>query len=286
MSKTWLITGSASGIGRSTAELVLARGENLIATARNIDRLVDLARRYEEQVELIEVDVTDASASRGAVATAMERFGRLDVLLNNAGYAHLSPFEQVSEDDFRAEIETNFYGVVNLTRAVLPMMRRQKSGHIINISSSSAHFGSPGSTAYSAAKWAVSGFTASLAKEVRPFGVKAIAVEPGSIRTNWTRVARGHVPPLLPEYEPTIGAIMRMTEGYAGTEPGDPDKVAAVIFDLSRRDDLPEQLVLGSDALARIAQNDVVRSAAALQWNEVSRSTDFDENATPLRLLD
>ncbi|WVT73901.1 SDR family oxidoreductase [Sinorhizobium chiapasense] len=240
MPKTWLITGSASGIGRSTAELVLARGDNLVATARDVNRLLDFARRYDKQVVLIELDVTDMSASRGAVETATERFGRLDVLLNNAGYAHLSPFEQVSEDDFKAEIDTNFYGVVNLTRAALPVMRQQKSGHIINISSSSARFGSPGSAAYSAAKWAVSGFTASLAKEVKPFGVKAIAVEPGSIRTNWTRVARGHVPPLLPEYEPTIGAIMRMTEGYAGTEPGDPDKVAAVIFALSRRDDLPE----------------------------------------------
>lgn len=286
MSKTWLITGSASGIGLSTAELVLARGENLVATARNVDRLLNLARRYGKQVELIELDVTDAPAARRVVDTAMERFGRLDVLLNNAGYAHLSPFEQVSEDDFKAEIDTNFYGVVNLTRAALPVMRRQKSGHIINISSSSARFGSPGSTAYTAAKWAVSGFTASLAKEVKPFGVKAIAIEPGSIRTNWTRVARGHVPPLLPEYEPTIGAIMRMTEGYAGTEPGDPDKVAVVIFDLSRQDDLPEQLVLGSDALGRIAQSDAVRSAAALYWDKISRSTDFDEPTTPLPLLD
>ncbi|CAN7520474.1 SDR family NAD(P)-dependent oxidoreductase [Pararhizobium sp. LjRoot235] len=286
MPKTWLITGSASGIGRSTAELVLARGDNLVATARDVNHLLDLARRYAKQAVLIELDVTDMSASRGAVETAMEQFGRLDVLLNNAGYAHLSPFEQVSEDDFKAEIDTNFYGVVNLTRAALPVMRRQRSGHIINISSSSARFGSPGSAAYTAAKWAVSGFTASLAKEVKPFGVKAVAIEPGSIRTNWTRVARSHVPPLLPEYEPTIGAIMRMTEGYAGTEPGDPDKVAAVIFDLSRLDDPPEQLVLGSDALARIAQNDVVRSTAALQWKEVSRSTDFGENATPLRLLD
>ena len=110
MPKTWLITGSASGIGHSTAEIVLARGDNLIATARNVDRLLDLARHYEERVELIELDVTDASASRGAVATAMQRFGRLDVLLNNAGYAHLSPFEQISEDDFKAEIDTNFYG--------------------------------------------------------------------------------------------------------------------------------------------------------------------------------
>ena len=115
MAKTWLITGSASGIGRSTAELVLARGENLVATARNVDRLNDLVRRYSRQVILIELDVTDVVASRGAVNVAIERFGRLDVLLNSAGYAHIGPFEQVSEDDFRAEIDTNFYGVVNLT---------------------------------------------------------------------------------------------------------------------------------------------------------------------------
>jgi NAD(P)-dependent dehydrogenase (short-subunit alcohol dehydrogenase family) len=122
----------------------------------------------------------------------------------------------------------------------------------------------------------VSGFTASLAREVLPFGVKAVALEPGSIRTNWTRVARGHVPPLLPEYEPTVGEIMRLTENYAGNEPGDPDKVADVIFALSREDVLPEQLILGNDALGRIAQEDAARSAAALKWEKVSRSTDFD----------
>jgi NAD(P)-dependent dehydrogenase (short-subunit alcohol dehydrogenase family) len=276
MSKTWLITGSASGIGLSTTELVLSQGDKLLATARNVERLSGLKRRYGESVALVELDVTDAAAAQHAVETTVRTFGRLDVLLNNAGYAHVSPFEQTSEADFRAEIDTNFYGVVNLTRAALPIMRRQKSGHIINVSSSSARFGSPGATAYGAAKWAVSGFTASLAKEVKPFGVNAIALEPASIRTNWTRIARGHVPSLLPEYEHTVGAIMKMTGGYAGTEPGNPDKVARVIFDLSRREELPEQLVLGSDAIARIAQNDAIRSAAALYWDQVSRSTDYD----------
>ncbi|MCF6102811.1 SDR family NAD(P)-dependent oxidoreductase [Mesorhizobium muleiense] len=275
MPKTWLITGSVSGIGRSTAELVPSRGDNLVATARNVSRLSELKQRYPENVALVELDVTDMKAAQNAVDTAVRTFGRLDVLLNNAGYAHLAPFEQTSEADFKAEIDTNFYGVVNLTRAALPVMRRQKSGHIINISSSSARFGSPGSTAYAAAKWAVSGFTASLAKEVLPFGVKTIAIEPGSIRTNWTRVARGHAPALLDEYDPTIGEIMRMTENYAGNEPGDPGKVANVIFDLSREDNLPEQLILGRDALERIAQTDAVRAAAALKWDEVSRSTDY-----------
>lgn len=275
MSKIWLITGSASGIGRSAAQLVFERGDRLVATARDVRRLSELQERFPEKVTLLQLDVTDEVAAQQAVDVAMQTFGRLDVLLNNAGYAHVSPFEQTSADDFRAEIETNFYGVVNLTRAALPIMRLQKSGHIINVSSSSARFGSPGATAYGAAKWAVSGFTASLAREVRPFGVKTIAIEPGSIRTNWTRVARGHVPPLLAEYEPTVGEIIRLTENYAGNEPGDPDKVAEVLFTLSREEDLPEQLILGSDALARISQSDAARAAAALKWDKVSRSTDF-----------
>lgn len=154
-------------------------------------------------------------------------------------------------------------------------MREQRSGHIINISSSSARFGSPGATADGAAKWAISSFTASLAREVAAFGVKAIAVEPSSIRINWTRVTRGDVPPLLEDYRSSVREIMRMTENYAGNEPGDPDKVASVIFDLSRLDDIPDQLIPGSDALTRIAKNDVIRNAAALRWETISRSTDF-----------
>lgn len=276
MTKTWLITGSANGIGRATAELVLKRGDRLLATARNVDRLADLKEAYGANIELFEFDVTDADAAEGATRRAVDAFGGLDVLLNNAGYGHLSPFEQTSAEDFKAEIDTNFYGVVNLTRAALPMMRAQRSGHIINISSSSARFGGAGSSAYSAAKWAVSGFTESIAKEVATFGVKAVAIEPGSIRTNWTRVARGHVPELLPEYIPTIGMIMKMTENYAGNEPGDPFKVAQVIFDLSRRDDVPEHLILGSDAITRIEEAEAARTAMANQWAPISRSTDID----------
>lgn len=275
MSKVWLITGAANGIGRSTAELVLEKGDRLVATARLVDRLGDLIERYGPSVALAELDVTDSAAASGAVAKAVERFGRLDVLLNNAGYAHLAPFEQTSERDFRKEVETNFFGVVNLTRAALPVMRKQRAGHILNISSSSGRFGGAGSTAYGAAKWAVSGFTESLAKEVAPFGVKAVSIEPGSVRTNWTRVARGHVPALLQEYEPTIGMIMKLTEHVAGNEPGDPMKVAQVVFDLSRRDDVPEHLILGSDAVARVAQAETARREEAEKWIATSLSTDL-----------
>lgn len=275
MNKVWLITGAANGIGRSTAELVLERGDRLVATARRVERLADLETRYGDRVLLHELDVTDPAAGTAAVEAASSAFGRLDVLLNNAGFAHLAPFEQTSEADFRAEIDTNFYGVVNLVRAALPLLRQQRSGHIINISSSSGRFGGPGSSAYSAAKWAVSGFTESLAKEIRPFGVKAVSVEPGSIRTNWTRVARGHVPKLMAEYEPTIGTIMELTKNLSGNEPGDPQKVAAALFELSRRDEVPEHLILGSDAVARVAKAEADRAQVAEAWLSTSLSTDF-----------
>lgn len=275
MTTTWLITGCASGIGRSTALLALERGANVVATARSAERLLSLKKHHESRIVLVDLDVTNEHGARAAVEVAVEKFGRLDVLVNSAGYAHLGPFEQKSTAAFRAEIETNFFGVVNLVRAALPIMRRQRSGCIVNVSSSSARFGGPGSSAYVAAKWAVSGFTESLAKEIAPFGVKAIAIEPGSIRTDWTRVARGAMPKLLPEYEATVGAIMQRTAGLSGNEPGDPDKVARVIFDLTQRDDIPEHLILGSDALARVAQAEAMRSRAAAAWEHVSRSIDF-----------
>ncbi|HEY4369013.1 MAG TPA: SDR family NAD(P)-dependent oxidoreductase [Steroidobacteraceae bacterium] len=168
MTKTWLITGCASGIGRSTAELALARGANLVATARDATHLFSLEQRYGDRVALVDLDVTDDVAARAAVDVAVTRFGKLDVLVNSAGCGHLAPFEQKSATDFRTEVDTNFFGVVNLVRAVLPSMRRQRSGHIINISSSAARFGGAGSSAYCAAKWAVSGFTESIAKEATP----------------------------------------------------------------------------------------------------------------------
>jgi NAD(P)-dependent dehydrogenase (short-subunit alcohol dehydrogenase family) len=275
MTTTWLITGCASGIGRNTAALALERGANVVATARSAERLLDLKKDHGNRIALVDLDVTDEHAARAAVDIALEKFGRLDVLVNSAGYSHLGPFEQKSTAAFRAEVETNFFGVVNLVRAALPHMRLQRSGYIINISSSSARFGGPGSSAYVAAKWAVSGFTESLAKEIAPFGVRAIAIEPGSIRTDWTRVARAHLPKLLPEYEATVGSIMKRTEGLSGNEPGDPDKVAKVILDLTQRDDLPEHLILGSDALLRVAQAEASRSQSAAAWEAVSRSTDF-----------
>lgn len=277
--KTWLVTGSSSGLGRYIAELVLERGERLVATARQIDRLADLTAKFGDRLAVIKHDVTDELAGRAAVALALQKFGSIDVLVNNAGYGRLSPFEQTSSGDFRQEIETNFYGVVNMIRAALPIMRRQRSGHILNISSSSGRFGAPGVSAYSAAKFAVGGFSESLAKEVAPFGVHVIAIEPGSFRTNWSKAARGSTPVLLPDYEPSVGALMKMTEGFSGHEPGDPRKLAEVLFDLSRMENLPEHLILGSDAIDHIIGVESAKTAVAQSWENTSRSTDFNPSA-------
>jgi len=191
MSKVWLVTGSASGLGRDIAKAVLASGDRLLATARDPHRLNDLVERYGEQVHTAPLDVADEAAAKAAVEKAVEVFGRLDVVVNNAGYGDVAPFEQVSSESFRALVDTNFFGVVYMTRAAIPVMRKQKSGYILQISSVGGRLGVPGNAAYHAAKWAVGGFTEAIAPELAPFGVKVCALEPTarqsfSISAGWT----------------------------------------------------------------------------------------------------
>lgn len=276
MSKTWLITGSANGLGRNIAEAVLASGDRLVATARDPQRLSALKEQYGDRVVTAALDVTDPNAAEAAVNLAVDTFGTLDVLVNNAGYGNVAPFEQTTAEAFKAQIDTNFYGVVNLARAALPVMRSQRSGHIINISSVGGRISTPGLSAYQSAKWAVGGFTEVLAQEAAAFGVKVIAVEPGGMRTNWGHTARGNVPAILPDYEPSVGAITALLAAYVGKEFGDPDKIAQVIIDLASRDVLPPHLLLGSDALYMFNQTDAARQKAAADWADVTTSTDFD----------
>jgi len=276
MSKVWLVTGSASGLGRDIAEAVLAAGDRLVATARDPRRLNDLVKKYGDQVRTAPLDVADEAAAKAAVKVAVDAFGRLDVLVNNAGYGDLAPFEQVSSERFKALVDTNFYGVVYMTRAVLPIMRKQKSGYILQISSVGGRFGVPGSTAYHAAKWAVGGFTESLAQEVAPFGVKVCALEPGGMRTNYGARAIRDTPDLLPDYEPSVGALAKKLESHWGHENSDPVKVAQVALRLAASDQLPTHLLLGSDAIQYAAQAETTRAADAERWREVSVSTDVD----------
>ncbi|ASL43830.1 3-oxoacyl-[acyl-carrier-protein] reductase FabG [Burkholderia sp. AD24] len=279
MSKVWLVTGSARGLGRAIVEAALQAGERVVATARDPGRLQDLVARYGEQVRAIALDVTDPAAAHAAVQSAVDTYGRLDVVVNNAGFGHLVPFEQTSEDDFRAQIDTNFYGVVNVTRAALPVLRQQRAGHIIQISSVGGRVGIAGLGAYQAAKWAVGGFTEVLSQELAPFGVHVTALEPGGMKTEWGNEASGATPALLPDYEPSVGAVVEMLKQYIGREASDPAKVAQVVLKLAYHDVLPAHLLLGSDALHYCGEGDKARAANAEAWRAVSLSTDFSAPA-------
>ena len=276
MTKVWLVTGSASGLGRNIAEAVLASGGRLVATARDPRRLEDLVKKYNDQVRTAALNVADEDAARAAVQLAMDAYGRLDVVVNNAGYGDVAPFEQLSSERFKAVVDTNFYGVVYVTRAALTIMRKQKSGCIFQISSLGGRLALPGGTAYHAAKWAVGGFTESLAQEVAPFGVKVCALEPGGMRTNWGVRAHQDVPELLPDYEPSVGAIVKALHSLWGQENSDPRKVAQIILRLADSDHLPAHLLLGSDAVKYAAQAEAARTADAERWREISVSADFD----------
>jgi NAD(P)-dependent dehydrogenase (short-subunit alcohol dehydrogenase family) len=276
MSKVWLVTGSASGLGHNIAAAVLASGDRLVATARDPGRLEDLIKKYGDQVRTAPLDVADEAAAYVAVQVAIDAFGRLDVVVNNAGYGDFAPFEQLSSERFKAVVDTNFYGVVNVTRAALPLMRKQKSGCILQISSVGGRLGVPGNSPYHAAKWAVGGFTESLAKEAAPFGVKVCALEPAGMRTNWGARANRDKPDLLPDYEPSVGGVIKAMESRWGHENSDPAKVAQVVLRLAASDRLPAHLLIGSDAVQHAGQADATHAADAERWREVSVSTDAD----------
>jgi NAD(P)-dependent dehydrogenase (short-subunit alcohol dehydrogenase family) len=280
MSKVWLVTGSASGLGRNIAEAVLASGDRLVATARDPRRLEDLVKDYGHQVRVAPLDVTDDGAAQAAVLVAVDAFGCLDVVVNNAGYGDVAPFEQLSSERFKAVLDTNFYGVVYVTRAALPIMRKQKTGCILQISSLGGRLAMPGSSAYHAAKWAVGGFTESLAQEVAPFGVKVCALEPGGMRTNWGTRAHKDLPELIADYEPSVGEIVRALHALWGNENSDPAKVARIILSLADSDRLPAHLLIGSDAVRHAREAEAARAADAVRWREVSLSSDFNASAT------
>ncbi|CAI0745118.1 oxidoreductase [Serratia entomophila] len=276
-SQVWLITGSSRGLGQQLAQAVLAAGHRLVATARQPQQLQALADRYGDQVVTVALDVTDAAAAQRAVQTAVERFGRLDVLVNNAGYGNIAPVEEADEADFRAQIDTNFYGVFNVTRAALPLLRRQGGGHIIQISTIGARLGVPGLSAYHTAKWAVEGFSESLAKEIAPFGVKLTMVEPGGFRTDWAGSSMT-IAPIGAAYQPTLGPMLDYLQQHNGHQPGDPAKAAQAILQLAALEKPPLRLLLGSDAVHLAGQVLAERAAEDAAFRALSLSTDRDDS--------
>jgi NAD(P)-dependent dehydrogenase (short-subunit alcohol dehydrogenase family) len=274
MPKTWLITGSSRGFGRELAQAVLESGDRLVATARRPEQLDDLVRKYGDSVRAVALDVTDAEAARAAVQTAVAEFGSLDVVVNNAGYASSAPIEEMSDEDFRAQIDANLYGVVNVTKAALPVLRQQRSGHIVQFSSIGGRVGgSPGMGAYQTAKFAVEGFSEVLNNEVKPFGVKVLIVEPGPFRTDWAGSSMA-IAPVGPDYEETVGAMNRGRAG-AATWPGDPARAAKIILDVVAHPEPPLRLLLGAAAVELAAKSSAERAAEARQWADVSRAADF-----------
>jgi NAD(P)-dependent dehydrogenase (short-subunit alcohol dehydrogenase family) len=275
MSQVWLITGSSRGLGRALADAVLAAGHKLVATARNPVQLADLIERYGDQVRTVALDVTNEQAAVDAVAVATKAFGRLDVLVNNAGYGDISPIEDTSLDEFRAQIETNLFGVINVTKAALPLMREQRAGHILQFSSVGGRIGPVGRAPYAAAKWGVEGFSEVLSKEVGPFGVKVTIIEPGGFRTDFagssTAIREGR-----PEYDSTVGKTARFQRDYNGKQPGDPAKAAAAVLHIASLNDPPLRLLLGSDAVHFVEQNDLAKMDSDRKWKDLSVSTDIE----------
>lgn len=271
MAKTWLVTGTSRGFGRELARAVLARGDNLVATARRPEVLTFVG----DNVRTFELDVTDANAAHAAVDFTIAEFGALDVVVNNAGYANSAPIEEMDDTDFRHQIETNFFGVVNLTRAALPVLRQQRSGWFVQFSSVGGRVGgTPGMGAYQSAKFAVEGFSEVLANEVRPFGVKVLIVEPGAFRTDWQGSSM-RLPAVGADYESTVGEINRYRRDNDGTQPGDPARAAKVIIDVIESDDPPRRLLLGAGAVEMARESSVERAAEALRWAASSRSADL-----------
>ncbi|WP_035347336.1 SDR family NAD(P)-dependent oxidoreductase [Edaphobacter aggregans] len=277
MSRIWLITGSGNGLGRDIAEAALAAGDSAVAGARRLEELDELVAQYGSRVKPVLLDVRNEAQAQAAVKLAVDTFGRLDVLVNNAGYGQLAPFEQMSSEDFQAVIDTCFGGVVYTTRAAIPVMRKQRSGYIFQVSSVGGRLGMAGNSPYHAAKWAVGGFSDSLAMEVAPFGVKVCTLEPGGIRTNWAKRAGRDEMELLPEYQETIGSKFQLMRAIEGKQEGDPKRIAALIVKLANSDELPMRLILGAQAEQIVASVEAARAEEAKKFRKLTHSTVFPE---------
>lgn len=281
--QTWFITGSSRGFGHSLVVAALEAGDRVVATARKPEQLDDLLAAYGERIMPLALDVTDAAAARAAIAAAVARFGRLDVVVNNAGYSNVSPIETTEDADFRTQFETNFWGVYNVTKAAIPVLREQGSGTVVQFSSVGGRVGgSPGIASYQAAKFAVDGFSRVLAVETAPFGVKVVVVEPSGFKTDWAGSSMT-VRDIPEAYAGTVGAMnSRMRQSTAGPA-GDPDRAAEIIVKAVKLENPPTHLLLGENAVDMALAYSRGQLEEASAWEAVSRSADF-VNAYPVPL--
>ncbi len=276
MAQTWFITGTSSGFGEAFARFAIAQGHNVAATARDASKLAALAARAPEQVLALTLDVTQAGDAETAIKAAVARFGRIDVLINNAGYGIVGAVEETPDAELRALMDTNFFGAIAVTRAALPVLRAQKAGAIVNISSLGGQLSMPGFGAYSASKFALEGLSEALAAEMAPFGVKVLIVEPGQFRTNLAAAGAMRQMPDTGFYDTTAGRVREFARTMHDTQPGDPLKAAAAIDRALRAEKTPLRLQLGADAVEMVRSHAQALLADLEQWAPLAVGTALD----------
>ncbi|QIZ97482.1 SDR family NAD(P)-dependent oxidoreductase [Leifsonia sp. PS1209] len=277
MTQTWFITGSSRGFGRALTVAALEAGDSVAATARRPEQLDDLVASYGDRILPLQLDVTDPAQAGDALGAARDRFGSVDVIVNNAGYANVSPIESTDDDDFRTQFETNFWGVYNVSKAAIPLLRAQGGGLVIQFSSVGGRVGgSPGIASYQAAKFAIDGFSRVLRVETAPFGVKVLVVEPSGFATDWAGSSM-EVRDVPEQYEQTVGAMNRRMRQNTDGPAGDPARAAGILVAVAKRSSIPEHLPLGVNATEMSVAQDRRLLADDLAWAPVSRSADFAE---------
>lgn len=270
--QTWFITGSSRGFGRALATAALRVGDQVIATARKPAQLSDLVEKYGDRVFPVALDVTDPVAAASALKSGVDHFGRIDVVVNNAGYANVSPVETAQAEDFRRQFETNFWGVYNVSTAALPILKSQHGGLVVQFSSVGGRVGgTPGLGSYQAAKFGVDGLTRVLATETGPFGVKYLVVEPGGFATDWAGASM-QTHDIPDEYQATVGAFAAAVRGGAK---GDPDRAAEILVRVAKSENIPTHLLFGAGAATMALDYSHAQSIEASAWRAVSGSADF-----------
>jgi NAD(P)-dependent dehydrogenase (short-subunit alcohol dehydrogenase family) len=271
----WLITGCSTGLGRALAQRVLERHWRAIVTARNIDSVAELARPAADRALPLTLDVTQPRQIQAAVTSAREKFGRIDVLVNNAGYGYQSTAEEGEEAEIRALFEANVFGLFAITRAVLPLMRAQRSGHILNITSVAGIVGFPGSGYYAASKHAVEGWSDSLLVELQPLGIHVTCVEPGPFRTDWAGRSLRQTPSQIPDYAATAGKRLVGTRQASGTQAGDPGRAGDIMIALTRQPQPPARIVLGALGFEEVSRVLEYRLQDVRRQKDLSLAADF-----------
>ena len=271
----WFITGCSTGFGRELARLVLARGWPAVVTARDRVRVADLVTGAEDHALALDLDVTDQASITAAVRAAEERFGRIDVLVNNAGYGYQASVEEGEEAEIRAQFDANVFGLFAMTRAVLPGMRTRRRGHVLNITSVAGFVGFPGSGYYAASKHAVEGWSDALAAEGAPIGLMVTCIEPGPFRTDWAGRSLRQTEVRIAEYAETAGTRLKGTSSVSGKQPGDPARAAEALIAVTEADHPPRHLVLGAFGIDAVTKKLEEELAEITAWRETGLATDF-----------